>query len=1331
MNGKIKTKFAALFAVALMITVCVVPMVGNDYGEAETITVLDKEVEDVIISGNVYDADGNGLAGAKIIITGGIEGVEVYTSKTGAYSATVSYVPDLTNGVSFTVTLDTSSWTKGINPAEGLFANSTTEASFDVFTAEKVSGLNFKAGNILISGSAEFANGVLCDENFAIGLLLQTATTDEDVTTYEYDPVESVEYTEVVDGAYILSVPANLSSNLEENEKYVVGMGDATINSNVFEDAEYIEIVTIGSENITVDFKITDAVAVNIKVSVDGLNVPSDATLDIEAEGVTFDSTFESIDLDADVDEMIVFTKIEDATEFTLILVSEGYGDSKEVTLNFSKTTEIEYKLDKYIEGTISFKNGPKSVVIPYEGINVQLYSANAQQEVTLIEDGYESAVTDSDGKFKIWYGDVVTSDNDGDIRVGIVWEGEKIVSSLKEVKNSNAYTSSVTITDSDYALVSGKVTGFASGAGIEGIEVSITDDINAITDAKGIFNAYVELGTEVEVSADSEYGYDVDKYSIVVIGDNDNFNFVMDEVEITISVEEESAPIEGASVFYSSDYVDEETAATWSKALITDENGEVKFKVDQIVTENLWAYATLEGRTFGPAQDIMDDAVISPVDSKYVVNFVSPAGGEGPEIIDVTGLTLPAVMKGTSVALGDEAGTKYTWEVFGSLTLDEDGSAYIYVVPGDYTFFLYDEDGMIGDFYLEKDIFEFENGVITLTLFKWADGGFVVDANDNELAGMNIVFSKNDVVIGSGVTNAVGYCMIVFTEDYADATVQVTDPAGIYTFPEGTISDNSTVDPFKAEQGTYAGEIKNGNGTKIINSDAKVSVIDADGNVTYTADVKADGSFEVIGILGQKVSVSASGYTFVDGVIAESMIFTSKEYVATVVLSPAVEGISVEIYKAVENDLPVLIDTIVTGENGTATIVLSSDNDYAAKAISVEYGIQFANEYVPFNDEKVAEITYPYPFVDLTIKSNNGIILGQGYSVESFDCVEGTETIYNKVGQAVSDENGIVSIVSGEVYKVLSPSGSAFTFGAAEYGYYITDDANVLKANESAYSGNVAAASGEKLAGVTVTLVDEDEVSVGTAVTDAEGNYEIVAIGAITAYAADISLEIGNFTFNAEGVEIVSGVANIVANESIYSGYYAEGAVIDGVVISYVDDGVAKIAKIIGNEYYIVISGDTFTIEAKAPNFYSSGTAGQNLTIDEDMIETYDVDYVYSDLYSILGYNGGEVAYGTVLTLVAQNEYNESVEITITNVVETYKFAGWYVNGVKISDSNIATYTVTGDCTIYADYKVSTSTIVDEDNSNGLSMDVLVLGIVIVVLALLALLYAVKFKKE
>ena len=130
-------------------------------------------------------------------------------------------------------------------------------------------------------------------------------------------------------------------------------------------------------------------------------------------------------------------------------------------------------------------------------------------------------------------------------------------------------------------------------------------------------------------------------------------------------------------------------------------------------------------------------------------------------------------------------------------------------------------------------------------------------------------------------------------------------------------------------------------------------------------------------------------------------------------------------------------------------------------------------------------------------------------------------------------------------------------------------------------------------------------------------------------------------------------------------------------------------------------------------------------------MIETYDVDYVYSDLYSILGYNGGEVAYGTVLTLVAQNEYNESVEITITNVVETYKFAGWYVNGVKISDSNIATYTVTGDCTIYADYKVSTSTIVDEDNSNGLSMDVLVLGIVIVVLALLALLYAVKFKKE
>ena len=50
MNGKIKTKFAALFAVALMITVCVVPVVGNeDVQAADVSSTIPEGISDIEI----------------------------------------------------------------------------------------------------------------------------------------------------------------------------------------------------------------------------------------------------------------------------------------------------------------------------------------------------------------------------------------------------------------------------------------------------------------------------------------------------------------------------------------------------------------------------------------------------------------------------------------------------------------------------------------------------------------------------------------------------------------------------------------------------------------------------------------------------------------------------------------------------------------------------------------------------------------------------------------------------------------------------------------------------------------------------------------------------------------------------------------------------------------------------------------------------------------------------------------------------------------------------------------------------------------------------------
>ena len=72
MNGKIKTKFAALFAVALMITVCVVPVVGNeDVQAADVSSTIPEGISDIEIqfftedstdfSDMIYSANGSKL----------------------------------------------------------------------------------------------------------------------------------------------------------------------------------------------------------------------------------------------------------------------------------------------------------------------------------------------------------------------------------------------------------------------------------------------------------------------------------------------------------------------------------------------------------------------------------------------------------------------------------------------------------------------------------------------------------------------------------------------------------------------------------------------------------------------------------------------------------------------------------------------------------------------------------------------------------------------------------------------------------------------------------------------------------------------------------------------------------------------------------------------------------------------------------------------------------------------------------------------------------------------------------------------------------------------
>ena len=163
MNGKIKTKFAALFAVALMITVCVVPMVGG----SEDVEAADPGVT---ISGTVVDATGTSIGDVKVYV----DGTDLYSIKTdGTFS--ISNVPK--GKVVLKVDTTTESFDGVDNDAYG--------QTFPVITLDNVTGdesnIKFVAGMATVSGNLALkGSGVVKIKDVSISGAEGTVKTDAD-----------------------------------------------------------------------------------------------------------------------------------------------------------------------------------------------------------------------------------------------------------------------------------------------------------------------------------------------------------------------------------------------------------------------------------------------------------------------------------------------------------------------------------------------------------------------------------------------------------------------------------------------------------------------------------------------------------------------------------------------------------------------------------------------------------------------------------------------------------------------------------------------------------------------------------------------------------------------------------------------------------------------------------------------------------------------------------------------------------------------------------------------------------------------------------------------
>ncbi|WP_400202025.1 hypothetical protein [Candidatus Methanarcanum hacksteinii] len=154
------------------------------------------------------------------------------------------------------------------------------------------------------------------------------------------------------------------------------------------------------------------------------------------------------------------------------------------------------------------------------------------------------------------------------------------------------------------------------------------------------------------------------------------------------------------------------------------------------------------------------------------------------------------------------------------------------------------------------------------------------------------------------------------------------------------------------------------------------------------------------------------------------------------------------------------------------------------------------------------------------------------------------------------------------------------------------------------------------------------------------------------------------------------------------------------------------------------------------APVLFNATTAGQ-FDKDVKVIPTVEKEYKVSyegSYYDYVNVTTGNYAKGKVITLSAASEFTvEDTENLYADGYTKYTFKAWYVNGKQISTDAITSYTV-GDenIVVSTDYTSEHVTVADgKQKDDGVDSNVMIIGIAAVVVALIAVVYAVIQKKE
>ena len=286
--------------------------------------------------------------------------------------------------------------------------------------------------------------------------------------------------------------------------------------------------------------------------------------------------------------------------------------------------------------------------------------------------------------------------------------------------------------------------------------------------------------------------------------------------------------------------------------------------------------------------------------------------------------------------------------------------------------------------------------------------------------------------------------------------------------------------------------------------------------------------------------------------------------------------------------------------------------------------------------------------------------------------------------------------------------------------------------------------------------LADKYSVDLGSATTDAYGVATIEAAKVITSDSYNIfavpegDATLGAYVFASGAIAAMDGITVISSTSKTTSGTVMDsyGAIVSEPKISYIEYSAADIvlgegsAKVVDGKYYIVTGAAVDKVVIKIDGYNFNTATSKEITVGST---TTDITGVVANTPTVTKYsvtydgNNSHVnvpvdSYkkGTVITFSADSEYTvEDTENIYSDGYTKYTFKAWYVNGKQVSTDAVTSYTV-GDenVVVSADYTVEHVSVADGKADKGIDNNVLIIGIAAVIVALIAVVYAV-VKKE